>query len=92
MTKLVRDRIPRLCKARFVRVDRETMCSLLRYKLLEEVAEFVRSPSVEELADIVEVVDALSRCLGASLADVLVAKEVKRVERGGFEEGYVLVE
>ena len=92
MTKLVRDKVPSLTSARFVTVDRDTACSLLKHKLVEEVVEFISRPSVEELADIVEVVDALSKCLGSSLAEVLVVKEVKRVEKGGFEAGFVLVE
>ncbi len=88
MVKIVRDRVPLLVRgARFVLVDRATACSLLRYKLVEEVVEFLKSGSVEELADILEVVEALGRCEGVSLAELMVMKEVKRVERGASKRG-----
>jgi len=92
MTKLVRDRIPLLVGGNYVKVDRKTLCSLLKYKLVEEVVEFFETSSIEELADILEVVASLAKCFGRDLHGVLEIADRKRVERGGFEEGYVLVE
>lgn len=92
MTKLVRDLVPRLSPGSYVKVDRDTLCSLLEYKLVEEVVEFFSARSMEELANIVEVVEGLAKCFGRSLRDVLELRERKRVARGGFEEGYVLIE
>ncbi len=91
MTKLVRDRIPLLSNGIFMKIDRATVCDLLKNKLVEEVVEFFKTNSIEELVDILEVVEALARCKGVSLAELLVLKEVKKVERGGFEEGIVML-
>ncbi|MCQ1535569.1 phosphoribosyl-ATP pyrophosphohydrolase [Methanosarcina sp. KYL-1] len=63
----------------------------LRYlikKLQEEALEFTEDPCVEELADVREVIDALSGIRG--FEDVLRVQERKREERGGFS-GRVLL-
>src|SRR6187551_287025 len=99
--KLVRDLIP-------VRIERhgesptiyratpEELRPLLREKLLEESFEFYWSQgdaaALEELADIYDLIDALSEIHGGGLTEVRKASEAKRAERGGFEEGIVLVE
>jgi predicted house-cleaning noncanonical NTP pyrophosphatase (MazG superfamily) len=99
--KLVRDLIP-------VRIERhgesptiyratpEELRPLLREKLLEESFEFYWSQSnsaaLEELADIYDLIDALSEIHGGNLAAVRKASEAKRAERGGFQQGIVLVE
>lgn len=53
----------------------------LRSKLLEEVMEFTRDPSVDELADICQVIDSLVRFYPE--LDKVMAN--KRDERGGFD-------
>ena len=95
--KLVRDRIPELiancgrtCVTQIV-TDKSVRQDLLRAKLLEEYAEYCAEPSLEELADIAEVVFALAAELGYNQSDLLAAADQKRAERGGFARGVVLV-
>ena len=94
--KLVRDEIPDVIardgKSSITRTlyEDEYRVRLLE-KLDEEVGEFKRSPNLEELADIVEVVDACAVLLGGSLNNVMDIKKDKRAARGGFE-GRVFLE
>ena len=61
-------------------------------KLDEEVAEFHESKSIEELADIFEVLIALAVEIGSG-ADRLCAERLKkRTARGGFEKKILLLE
>jgi len=93
--KLVRDKVPELIArdgrlVRVVRASGEELCDLLIAKLREEVEELSKSLSVEEVADVLEVLEAIaSKCLGVEWGEVLRVKEIKKAERGGFEEGLV---
>ena len=97
--KLVRDRVPERIRADgrtpVVRVLAEDeLRTALLAKLVEEAAEAAAAEPQdlpEELADVVEVVRALAHGAGLSLDDVLRLAEVKRAERGGFEERLFLV-
>jgi predicted house-cleaning noncanonical NTP pyrophosphatase (MazG superfamily) len=87
--KLVRDRIPQIIRSRgdepLVRVaDRQEYRDLLRGKLTEEVAEFLASDDLEELADILEVVLTLAGELGVDAEGLEVLRTAKAAERGGF--------
>lgn len=57
-------------------------------KLIEEAEEVAAAPSrenlVEELADVLEVIDALCAAHGLSKEEVLAAQTAKRNKRGGF--------
>ena len=64
-TKLVRDKIPEIITRSGVRpvtqvLDANVYQQELRRKLQEEVAEFIESENVGELADILEVVYTLA--------------------------------
>jgi predicted house-cleaning noncanonical NTP pyrophosphatase (MazG superfamily) len=92
--KLVRDRIPEIIQAEGrecateVLSEQEYVQSLLE-KLVEE-AEEVRTASQEkratELADLLEVFDALLQAQNLSLETVKTIQEQRRAERGGFVE------
>jgi len=95
--KLVRDRIPEIiegqgkkCEARTLD-DNEEYLLELNWKLQEELTEYQESGTVEELADLVEVAQAIAKLKGISKRkfEELMAK--KREERGGFEERVYLV-
>ena len=93
--KLVRDRIPEIIelsgsKCNFHVATKEEFKSRLIDKLGEEIAEFVENPSAEEMADILEVLDAVRRVYGIDLSDIKHQKVMKRVNRGGFEKKIVL--
>ncbi len=92
MAKLVRDEIPRIVPGKYVVVNQDEKCELLRIKLLEESIEFFRSGSVEELVDVYEVLRALAKCFGLSIDRLETLADAKRFLRGGFEYGYVALD
>lgn len=91
--KLVRDRIPEILDAKGVpyekRVasDAEYRMELIK-KLVEEAQEFSEAGSLEEFADVLEVIAAL-RALPEYL-DVEGVQVKKREERGGFSERLIV--
>lgn len=99
--KLVRDGIPDVIRGKdlvpVVRpcADRAEYRRRLIEKAVEEIGEYRASLAdaaagdLFELADLVEVVDALAVLDGYSFDDVLRAKTEKRAERGGFADGAV---
>ncbi|MEX0931863.1 MAG: nucleoside triphosphate pyrophosphohydrolase [Candidatus Paceibacterota bacterium] len=92
-TKLVRDKIPEILDAKKVpytkRVANETEYKeALVEKLLEEVREFSQTPTEEELADVLEVVNALTKLPEYRATET--ARKIKHEERGGFEKRIIL--
>lgn len=88
--KLVRDKIPEIIKNNgeepICRVlDDEEYLKELNIKLLEEANEFIEAGNVEELADIMEVVEALAKVHNINFDDVRKEQKVKREKRGAFE-------
>lgn len=59
-------------------------------KILEEVGEFLEAKNIEELADVMEVLFGLAEDLGYSEEELVMARDEKKEERGGFREGIVL--
>ena len=64
----------------------------LKEKLLEEIEEFSKDESIEELADILEVLDAIADYKKFEKEDVGRIKEKKSEERGRFEKRIILDE
>ncbi|MGE5604852.1 MAG: hypothetical protein ACM3YE_04080, partial [Bacteroidota bacterium] len=94
--KLVRDKIPEIIEAAGKKceirtLDDEEYLQELNWKLQEEIHEYQESGAVEELADLVEVVQAIARLKGVSKRKFEEIKAKKREERGGFEERVYLV-
>lgn len=95
--KLVRDKIPEKILKRDGRciyrysIDGDEVRQLLLDKLLEEVEEFRADPSVEERADIQEVLDEIDSIFGISKSELKQVQGWKREENGGFGE-YVVLE
>lgn len=94
--KLVRDGIPDIIrsqgqtpKTRILSDEEYRRC--LTDKLQEEVAEFLADATVEELADILEVVYALVATTGASPANVEAIRQQKAEARGSFEQKIYLI-
>lgn len=88
--KLVRDNIPDICRKngqvpKISILDEESYGRELKKKLVEEVNEFLESGDTEELADIAEVIDALSEIGGASFEKVIELKNKKAKSNGKFE-------
>jgi predicted house-cleaning noncanonical NTP pyrophosphatase (MazG superfamily) len=95
--KLVRDRIPEIIReagkvaiTRTVKDPAELKLRLID-KLGEEMQEYRESGSVEEIADILEVLQALvEQVHGLSWEQVREIQGRKWEERGGFRDGIVL--
>ena len=95
--KLIRDRIPEIIessgkKAIVEKVEGEELLTILNKKLFEELKEYEESGQVEELADLVEVVQAILDYKNISLEDFNKIRENKNIARGGFKEGLLLVQ
>lgn len=95
--KLVRDKIPEIIKAsgksvHFRVAETTELPDLLKQKLNEEVAEFQKDENPEELADILEVIQAIATMHNLDLADLETLRAQKSNERGGFSKRIVLEE
>lgn len=97
--KLVRDKIPEVLRSSGARVVEHVMqhdeyCERLREKLFEEVQEVADARCTEtlreELADVVEVLQAMASAHGIQWADVVKTQDQKRSQRGGFD-GRILI-
>lgn len=89
--KLVRDRVPDIIRSKgekpLVRTmdEKEYLTELIK-KLKEEVAEFAKNPSVEELADIKEVTIAIREALGIHAGELEDARRKKANTNGRFKK------
>jgi len=95
--KLVRDRIPELIRENggvaITRIlDQSELRRMLEEKLREEVEEFLSGREAEELVDVLEVVYALASERGVSEDELEHLRQIKRTERGGFDDGIFLIE
>jgi predicted house-cleaning noncanonical NTP pyrophosphatase (MazG superfamily) len=97
--KLVRDKIPRSIQARgedvaVVSLKGDAYLAALRQKLVEEAYEALDARGggeiVAELADVQEVVRAISHALQIPFSQVEEEREDKRLKKGGFERGVML--
>ena len=93
--KLVRDKIPQIIKES----GKESLCRCLsteemnlylEKKLTEEVEEYYYSRSLEELADILEVVYALAEMQGCDKLELEKLRLQKEVKNGAFKNGIFL--
>lgn len=95
--KLVRDRIPEIIEADGKICICETLSDsdyidLLDQKLNEELAEYQESKSLEELADLLEVMQAVVKARGWTLEELEQLRSDKAARRGGFEKKILLKE
>ena len=95
--KLVRDRIIERIKHEGKAVTSHTADDAeywqkLKEKLREEVDEFIDSEQPEELADILEVIDAIIAHKHVDMTAIQQLKEAKRNERGAFAQKHILDE
>lgn len=95
--KLVRDKIPEVIKAKgqtpvWHVADEDEYWMKLKAKLAEETGEFVRDESVNEVADVLEVIDAIIAYKKFDRAEIEQAKRKKFAERGGFAKRIILDE
>lgn len=95
--KLVRDLIPEIIEADGKSCTTRTLSDeeYLRFvdtKLDEELAEYHKDGSIEELADLLEVIRAAATARGSSIEEVEAIRSRKAEKRGGFEKRIFLIE
>ena len=93
--KLIRDKIPEIIeqsgKKCIVEVmDNDTYIKYLDQKLNEELAEYHQDKSIEELADLLEVMYAVVVARGYSVEDLERIRVKKTEKRGAFEKRLLL--
>lgn len=96
MGKLVRDKIPQIItdagkKPITEILDQERYLEELDKKLEEELAEYQADKSIEEMADVLEVLFAICEARGYSVDELMKVREEKCEKRGGFKERVYLV-
>ena len=95
--KLVRDKIPEILermgkKHSYRTASYDEYEQKLWEKLDEEITEFKEVPCDEEMADILEVVDAILVHCGLDPYEVETARQVKASARGSFKQRILLEE
>ncbi len=95
--KLVRDKIPEIIensgkKSVMDILSEQEYLVMLDEKLNEELAEYQESKSMEELADLLEVMKAVAAARGSSMEEVEQIRKEKAAKRGGFEKRILLLE
>lgn len=95
--KLVRDKIPEIIEKNGEKCIIETLSEeeyekMLITKLDEELKEFKESKEPEELADLMEVIFALSELKGTSERKLMSIRNKKKKSRGGFAKRILLKE
>ncbi len=95
--KLVRDGIPTIieqagavCRTRAL--SHEEYIERLDAKLQEELNEYLADGSLEELADLVEVIRTAATARGGSWDELEKLRIAKRDERGGFDGRIFLID
>lgn len=89
--KLVRDKIPEEInkvdgrKANYRILDEEEYLKELDKKLFEEAHEFIEEHSIEELADLIEVIDAIAQERDITKEDIEKARKIKSDKKGKFK-------
>ncbi len=95
--KLVRDKIPENIKKKGERVISHTATEKeywqkLKEKLSEEAEEFKKNESIEEFADLLEVIDAIAEYKKFSKKDIESIRKAKANEKGLFKNRIILDE
>ncbi len=95
--KLVRDKIPEIIEKQGKTCVTEILSQdeylrMAEEKLSEELAEYQDSKTLEELADLLEVMEAVVAARGETWEALLCVRDEKRQKRGGFQNRILLKE
>lgn len=95
--KLVRDKIPEIIEAKGQTskihiADEKEYWDKLKEKLGEETQEFFKDENIEELADLMEVVEAIKKFKNIDSQTLENIRLEKLEKRGGFEKRIILEE
>lgn len=98
--KLIRDRVPEIIEKdgeipHMMVVNGKEFIKALKKKLLEEAKELIaaksRKDAINEIADILEIVDALTAQMKISNLEICVLRRKKNLKRGAFEKQLFLI-
>ena len=97
--KLVRDKIPEICRQdgetpKYFKLNDFEFKKELNKKLVEEAKELAKAPKKEiknEIADVYEVLLALAKTFGLKWPVIEKYRQAKKRKRGGFDKKYFLV-
>ena len=94
--KIVRDRIPEIIEKNGQRAvcrvpEKEEIIRGLEGKLTEELSEYLEDHSLEEMADLLEVMHGVLHHRGVSWEELERIRLEKREKRGGFQQGIYLI-
>ena len=95
--KLVRDLIPDIIRAsgaecKVTVLSDEEYLKMIDKKLDEELTEYHKDESIEELADLLEVIYAAAAARGYTVDELEAIRAEKKEKRGGFEKKILLIE
>lgn len=96
--KLVRDKIPKNInsvegkKCNYKILNNYEYLQELDKKLFEEAHEFIEEHSIEELADLMEVIFAIMKARNISIEDVENARKIKNSKKGSFNDKIYLID
>lgn len=95
--KLVRDRIPEIIQEKGGKsvthiASEDEYWKKLKEKLKEEADEFYKSESEDELADILEIINAICKFKSINMDNLEKLRKEKKEKRGGFEKRIILEE
>ena len=96
--KLVRDKIPENIdkmegrKANYIILEDRQYLEELDKKLFEEAHEFIEEHSLEELADLMEVIYTIMKINNILMNDVENTRKIKKDRKGGFNNRIYLID
>ena len=95
--KAIRDKIPDIIKksgnnCNVKKLSDDEFLPELEKKLMEEVEEYLKSKSVEELADAIEVIYRIAELKGISNEKLEMLREEKANKRGKFNDNLFLID
>jgi predicted house-cleaning noncanonical NTP pyrophosphatase (MazG superfamily) len=95
--KAIRDKIPEIIKKSGHDFNTKTLSdddflASLEEKLVEELGEYQKSKSIEELADILEVIYRISELKGTTKEQLEEIRQNKSKERGAFKDNLYLID
>jgi predicted house-cleaning noncanonical NTP pyrophosphatase (MazG superfamily) len=94
--KAVRDKIPDIIKAdgrtcEFRVLDDRSFLHEMNKKLSEEISEYMKTNSIEEIADILEVTYRIAELQGYNKQAMEEIRREKNIKRGNFSKNLFLI-